>query len=126
MLQDFILPSSFLRHTFLVDLSIGDKVFYTRSNGVRVLATVVGTAEDGLFHLEYYQDALKVVNGQCKMESISFTIPSADSPPHCPPSPPPDTEPSAHEKPQVLHLWHPPHWTFGVATIAIHGFPHFA
>ena len=26
-------------------------------------------AGDGLIHLEYYQDALRVVNRQCKMES---------------------------------------------------------
>ena len=32
---------------------------------------------------------------QCKMGLISFAIPSLDSPPHCPPSLPPDTEPSA-------------------------------
>ena len=70
MLQDFIPPSSFLRNTFFMDLSLGDRVFYTRSNGVRVLATVVGMVGDGLIHLEYYQDALRVVNGQCKMESI--------------------------------------------------------
>ena len=31
----------------------------------------------------------KVVNRQCKMDSISFAIPSADSPPHYSPSPPP-------------------------------------
>ena len=56
-------------------------MFYTRSNGVRVPATVVGFAPDGLVHLEYFQDAVKVVNRQCKVESISFAIPSADSPP---------------------------------------------
>ena len=70
-----------------MDLSIGDRVFYTRSNGLRPPATVVGTAEDGLLHLEYYQDGLRVVNRQCKMESISFAIPSSDLPPDCPPSP---------------------------------------
>ena len=32
MLQDFIPPSSFLRHTFFMDLSLDDRVFYTRSN----------------------------------------------------------------------------------------------
>ena len=53
-----------------MDLSLGDQVFYTRSNGVRVPATVVGMAGDGLIHLEYYQDALRVVNRQCKMESM--------------------------------------------------------
>ena len=56
-------------------------MFYTRSNGVRVPATVVAFAPDGLVHLEYFQDAVKVVNRQCKVESISFAIPSADSPP---------------------------------------------
>ena len=44
MLQDIILPSSFLRPTFSMDLSIGDRVFYTRSNGLRPRNTVVGTA----------------------------------------------------------------------------------
>ena len=106
--QDFILPSSFLRRIFFMDFSIGDRLFYTRSNGVRVPATVVGTAKDGLSHLEYYQDALKGVKRQCEMESTSFAIPRSDSPPHCPPSPPSNTEPSAPEKPQVLHHWHPP------------------
>ena len=70
MLQEFIPPSSFLRNTFFMDLSLGDRVFYTRSNGVRVPATVVGMAGDGLIHLEYCQDALRVVNRQCKMESM--------------------------------------------------------
>ena len=67
-------------------------MFYTRSNGMRVPATVVGFAPDGLLHLEYFQDAVKVVNRQCKVESISFAIPSADSPPPSTrsPSPPPD------------------------------------
>ena len=74
-----------------MDLSIGDKVFYTRSNGLRPPTTVVGTVEDGLLHLECYQDGLRVVNLQCKMESISFAIPSSHSPPDCPPSPLPDT-----------------------------------
>ena len=47
-------------------------MFYTRSNGMRVPATLVGFAPDGLLHLEYFQDAVKVVNRQCKVESISF------------------------------------------------------
>ena len=64
-------------------------MFYTRSNGMRVPATVVGFAPDGLLHLEYFQDAVKVVNRQCKVESISFAIPSADSPPPCSRSPSP-------------------------------------
>ena len=76
---------------FSMDLCIGDRVFYTHSNGLRPHATVVGTAEDGLLHLEYYQDGWRVVHRQCKMESISFAIPSSHSPPDCPPSPLPNT-----------------------------------
>ena len=90
-----------------MDLNIGDRVFYTRSNGLRPLATVVGTAEDGLLHLEYYQDGLRVVNRQCKMESISFAIPSSDSPPDCPPSPLPNRQSSSPPKapgPSPCHL----------------------
>ena len=79
-------------------ICIGDRVFYTRSNGLRPLATVVGTAEDGLLHLERYQDGLRVVNRQYKMESISFAIPSSDSPPDCPPSLPPNTQSSSPPK----------------------------
>ena len=63
-------PPSFLRNTFFMDLSLGNRVFYTRSNGVRVPAKVVGMAGDGLIHLEYYQDALRVVHRQYKMESM--------------------------------------------------------
>ena len=74
-----------------MDLSIGDRVFYTRSNGLRPPTTVVRTAEDGLLHLEYYQDGLRVVNRRCKIESISFAIPSLDSLVDYPPSPPPNT-----------------------------------
>ena len=98
MLQDIILPSSFPRPTFSMNLKIGDRVFYTRSNGLQPPATVVGTAEDGLLHLEYYQDGLRVVNRQCKMESISFAIPSSDSPLDCLPSPLPDTQSSSPPK----------------------------
>ena len=82
---------------FSIDLSIGDRVFYTCSNGLQP-ATVVGMAEDGLLHLEYYQDGLRVVNRQCKMESMSFAIPSSDSPSDCPPSPPPNTQSSSPPK----------------------------
>ena len=56
------LPSSFLRPTFSMDLSVRDRVFYTRSDGLRPRATMVGAAEDGLLHLEYYQDGLRPVN----------------------------------------------------------------
>ena len=67
-----------------MDLSIGDRVFYTRSNGLRPPATAVGTAEDGLLHLEYYQDGLRVVNRQCKMESISAAQHTVKFPPKGP------------------------------------------
>ena len=53
-------------------------MFYTRSNGMRVPATVVGFAPDGLLHLEYFQDAVKVVNRQCKVESYLLCHPECD------------------------------------------------
>ena len=107
MLRDIILPSSFLRPTFSMDLSIGDRVFYIRSNGLRPPATVVGTVEDGLLHLDHLdQDGLRVVNERCKMDPISFAIPSSDSPPDCPPSPPPNTQSSSPPRPPVLHHCH--------------------
>ena len=81
-----------------MDLSIGDRVFYTRTNGLQPPATVVGTAEDGLVHLKYYEDGLIVVNRQCKMESISFVIPSSDSPPDCSPSALPNAQSSSPPK----------------------------
>ena len=34
----------------------------------------LGRLKTRLLHLEYYQDGLRVVNWQCKMESISFAI----------------------------------------------------
>ena len=68
---------------FTMDFSVGDKVLYPRLDGVCVLATMVGFAPEGSIHLEYFQDAVKVVNWHCKVESISFAIPSADSPPQC-------------------------------------------
>ena len=100
LLRDVILPSSFLRHSFSMEVNIGDRVFYTRSNGVRVPATVVGMAEDGVLHLEYHQDGVRVVNRQCKMDSMSFAIPSPHSPPpslprDATPSVPPGTQTSA-------------------------------
>ena len=67
LLLDIILLSSFLRLIFSMDLTIGDRVFYTGSNGMRVPTMVVGTAEDGLIHLEYHQDAVRVVTQLCKM-----------------------------------------------------------
>ena len=55
-----------------MDFNVGDRVFYIRSNGVRVPATVVGFAPDGLVQLEYFRDAENVLNRQFKVESISF------------------------------------------------------
>ena len=57
-----------------MDLSIGDRVFYTRSNGLRPPATVVGTAEDGLLHFEYYQDGLRVVNWRFCIRSLRMLV----------------------------------------------------
>ena len=37
-------------------------MFCTCSNGVHVPATVVGLSQEGCIHLEYFQDAIKVVN----------------------------------------------------------------
>ena len=45
---------------FTMDFNVGDKVFYTCSNGVP--ATVAGLSLEGLIHLEYFQDAIEVVN----------------------------------------------------------------
>ena len=56
--------------------------------------TILGTS----CILQGYQDGLRVVNWRCKMESISFAIPSSDSPPDCPPSPPPNTPSSSPPK----------------------------
>ena len=38
---------------FTMDFNVGDKVFCTCSNGVRVPATVVGLSPEGFIHLEY-------------------------------------------------------------------------
>ena len=69
---------------FVMDLSIGDKVFYTRSTRIRVPAKVVGHSDDGYVELEYYQDGVRVVNHGCRIDSISFGIPKLDSPPPSP------------------------------------------
>uniref|UniRef100_A0A7S4FP64 Uncharacterized protein n=1 Tax=Eutreptiella gymnastica TaxID=73025 RepID=A0A7S4FP64_9EUGL len=50
-------PPHLLAHTFSfsMDLSIGDRMFYTRSNSVRVSATdCTETAREGFVYLEYY------------------------------------------------------------------------
>ena len=76
-----------------MDLDIGDKVFYTRSNVLRVLAKVVGRSDEGYVELEYYQDRARVVNHHCPMDALSFGIPSWDSTPPSPSSPPADRIP---------------------------------
>ena len=66
-------------------LSIGDRVFYTRSTGLQVPAKVVGLLHDGHVDLEYDQGGVQVVNHRCPMDSISFGIPpSLESPPPSP------------------------------------------
>ena len=46
---------------FTMDFNVGDKGIYTRSNWVCGTAIVV--SPEGFIHLEYFQDAIKVVNG---------------------------------------------------------------
>ena len=86
-LQDIIIStSSPLTHFHVVHESVlGDRVFYTCSNGVGVPAQVVETSRECFAQLEYYQDAVKVENGH--PISISFAIPSSHSPPLYSPSP---------------------------------------
>ena len=69
-------------------MDIGDNVFYTRSIGLRVPAKVVGHSDEGYVELEYHQDGVRVINHRCPMDGLSFGIPSWDSPPPSPSSPP--------------------------------------
>ena len=48
--------------SFSADLSIGDRVLYTRFNGARFAARVVETAVEVFVHYESCQDVVKVVN----------------------------------------------------------------
>ena len=105
MLLNSIPLSPFLRHTLFIDLSVGDGVFYTQCNAVRVHAIVVRIAEDGLFRLEYYRDALKVVNGPCNIESIFFAI-LVQSRHLCGLTLRRQVLP---KKPLIFHHWHPSH-----------------
>ena len=57
-----------------MDLNIGDRVFYTRSNGLRPLATVVGTAEDGLLHLGLHERLDNVLAGALDVEGVDLSI----------------------------------------------------
>ena len=52
--------------------------------GLPVPAKVVGHFDKGYVDLEYHQDGVLVVNHGCPMDSISFGIPSLDSPPPSP------------------------------------------
>ena len=67
-----------------MELSIGDKVFYMRSTGLRVPVKVVGLLHDGHVVLEYDLGGVRVVNHRFPMDSISFGIPSLESPPPSP------------------------------------------
>ena len=62
-----------------MELTIGDKVFYTRLTGLRVSAKVVGHSDKGYVELEYHQGGVRIINHRCPMGSISFGIPSLDS-----------------------------------------------
>ena len=78
------LTSRVLRPLLLlvVELTIGDKVFYTRSTRLRGRAKVVGHFDEGYVELEFHQDGVPVVNRQCPIDSTSFGISSLDSPCH--------------------------------------------
>ena len=69
---------------FVMELSIGDRVFYTRCTGLWVPAKVVGLLHNGHVALEHDQGGVRVVNHGCPMDSISFGIPSLKSPPPSP------------------------------------------
>ena len=64
---------------FIMELSIGDRVFYTTSTRLRVPAKVVGLWHDGHVELECDQGGVQAVNHRCSMDSISFGIPSLES-----------------------------------------------
>mmetsp|Transcript_57391 Transcript_57391/g.94347 ORF Transcript_57391/g.94347 Transcript_57391/m.94347 type:complete len:85 (+) Transcript_57391:32-286(+) len=60
------------------------QVFYTRSTGLQVPAKVICLLHNGHVELEYHRDGARVVNHRCPMHSISFKIPSFESPPLSP------------------------------------------
>ena len=80
-------------------LSIGDRVFYTRSTRLRVPAKVVGLLHDGHVELEYDQGGVLVINQRC---STSFGIPSLESPPPSPSIPAIDVPPEVPLDPLVM------------------------
>ena len=71
-----------------MDFNIGDNMFYTQSTRLRVPTKVVGHSDEGCVELEYHQDGVRVINHHCPMDALSFSIPSWDSPPPTPSSPP--------------------------------------
>ena len=69
---------------YVMELSIGDRVVYTRSTGLRVPAKVVGLLQDGHVELEYDQGGVQAIYHRCPTDSISFGIPNLESPPPSP------------------------------------------
>ena len=69
---------------FVMELGIGDRVLYTKSTGLQVPTKVVGLLHDGHVELEHDQGGVQAVNHRCPMDSISFGIPSLESPPPSP------------------------------------------
>ena len=75
---------------------------YTSSIGLRVPAKVVSHLDDRHVELEYYRDGVRVVNHRCHIDSISFGIPSLDSPPPSPTRSPPPPAEAAPEAPPIV------------------------
>ena len=86
---------------FVMELIIGDRMFYTMSTGLQVPAKVVGLLHNGRVELEYDQGGVRVVNHRCPMDSISFGIPSLESPPPSPSIPAIDVPPEVPLDPLV-------------------------
>ena len=72
-------PSSLFCY-FVMELSIGDELFYTKSIELRVPTKMVGLWHDGYVELEYDQGRLQAVNLRCPMDSVCFGIGSLDCP----------------------------------------------
>ena len=86
-------PNLFCYLLCVMELSIGDRMFYTRSTRLRVPAKVVGLLHNGHVELGYDQGGVQVVNHRCLMDSISFCIPSLESPSPSPSMPAIDVPP---------------------------------
>ena len=59
---------------FVMELSIGDRIFHIRSAGLGVPATVFGFLFDGHVELEYNQARVQAVNHSGPMDSTSLGI----------------------------------------------------